>query len=62
MLRKISSNKFQKVSDNEVYFREDVATPNGEIVCELVKRLRFARSKYKISTVFKDSSISDVLI
>lgn len=35
---------------------------DGDVVCEMIKKLEIFKCRYVISTIFKDSSISDVLI
>ena len=58
----IYPHSLQVVSDNVLVFREDVLSSGGDVVCEMIKQLEIFKCRYVISTIFKDSSISDVLI
>ena len=49
-------------NDSIVYFREDVLSEKEDVVCEMIKKLEIFKSKFKITTVYKDTSISEVLL
>jgi len=57
----ISSKNLVVQNDSIVYFREDVLSEKEDVVCEMIKKLEIFKSKFKITTVYKDTSISEVL-